>query len=120
MYVFLVAQHVLKMFVSVYIYYIRTGLIIQLDWTCCADTQKTIFRETERTTADLNIRMKSSRRSVSIGVVQKKIFSFFRELFLKNRQKMLYFLHGTVECASSKALIRRSQVLLKCLSLTVN
>ena len=30
------------------------------------------------------------------------------------------FLHGTVGCVSSKALIRRSQVLLKCLSLTEN
>ena len=33
---------------------------------------------------------------------------------------MPYFLHDTVGCASSKALIQRSQMLLKCLSLTEN
>ena len=91
MYVFLVAQHVLKMFVSVYIYYIRTGLIIQLDWTCCADTQETICRETERTTSDVNIRMKNSRRGASTGGMQKNDIFFVGELFLKNRQKCSIF-----------------------------
>ena len=76
---------------------------------------KSICRETERATTDLNIRMKSSQPGASFGGVQKIIFSFFGELFLKIDK-----MHGTVGCASSKALIRRSQVLLKCLSLTTN
>ena len=40
-------------------------------------------RETKRDMADLNIRMKSSRRGASNGGVQKIIFSFLGELFLK-------------------------------------
>ena len=39
--------------------------------------KKTVWREAERATADLNVRMKSSRRGASNGGVQKFIFSFF-------------------------------------------
>ena len=46
-------------------------------------TQKTICRETERVTTDLNIQMKSSRQGASSGGVQKISFSVFGELFLK-------------------------------------
>ena len=45
----------------------------------------------------------------------------FGELFLKiDKICPKKLLHGTVGCASSKALIQKSQVLLKCLSLTAN
>jgi len=83
--------------------------------------KKSICRETERVMADLNIRMKSSRQGAFNGGVQKIIFSFFGELFLKIEEICpKTFLHGTVRFASLKALMRRSQVLLKCLSLTAN
>ena len=53
--------------------------------------KKINLRETERAMTDLNIRMKSSRRDASNGGVQKFIFSFFGDLFLKNRGNMPYF-----------------------------
>ena len=48
---------------------------------------KLICSEVERATADLNIRMKSSRRGASNGAGHNFIFSFFGELFLKIDEK---------------------------------
>ena len=79
----------------------------QLDWTSCADAQKSICHETKRAATNPELRTESSRWGASSVHIL-----FFGELFLKNRWKMPYFLHRTVGCALSKALIRRSQVLL--------
>ena len=58
--------------------------------------------------------MKSSQRGASIDGVQKIIFSLL-ESYSKKIDEICpkIFLHRTVGCASSKVLIRRSQVLLK-------
>ena len=58
--------------------------LIQLDWTSCADAQKNC-RETESATTNLRLRKKSSCRGVFTGVEKIFIFSFFGDLFLKNR-----------------------------------
>ena len=50
--------------------------------------KKSICRETDRATTDLNVRMQHSQRDAFKGGVQKIIFSFFGELFLKNRGNM--------------------------------
>ena len=85
-------------------------------------THKTLICcEIKRVTTDLRPRAKSSRRGASIGGVIQAPFSFFRELFWKideNAQTSLA--HGTVGCASSKPLIRRSQILPRCLSCCVS
>ena len=54
-------------------------------------------------------------------MVRGKIYIFlFWRVILKKWWKWPKKLHCTVGCASSKALIRRSQVLLRCLSLAAN
>ena len=77
----------------------RVGLIKMLIYSWIGRPvrthKKSICRETKRATTDLNIWMKSSRRGTSNGGVQKFIFSFFGELFLKDKENIPYFLHGT-------------------------
>ena len=69
------------------VFHVFSSSISGLD-VLCGHTKKTVWRETERATADLNVRMKSSRRGASNGGVQKFIFSFFWDVFLKNRGNM--------------------------------
>ena len=64
--------------------------------------KESICRETKRATADLNIQMKSSRRSAANGMWKIFISSFFGQLLLKHRLKLHNsFLLRTVGCASS-------------------
>ena len=65
--------------------------------------KETVCRETERATMDLNIRMKSSRRGASNECVQKNIFSFFGELFLKIEEMCSIFFarHSWMRLAKS-------------------
>ena len=87
----------------------------------CRHTQKSICRKTKRATADLKLRTKSSRRGASTSAGHRFISSVFGELFLiidKNALKIV--VRFTVGCASSKALMRMFQELLKCLSLAAN
>ena len=82
---------------------------------------KLVCRETERATADLNTRMKSSWRGASNSAGHIFISSAFGESFLKIDENALKsFVRRTAGCASPKALIRMSQELLKCLSLAAN
>ena len=81
-------------------------------------TKKSICHETERAVADLTIRMKISRRGASNSDAQKIIF--WRVILKNGRNMPQIFLRDTVGCASSKDLIRRSRVLLKCLNLKAN
>ena len=70
---------------------------------------------------DLKLRTKSSRQGASTGAGNNFVSSFFGEVFLKIDEKYhTFFVPRAVGCASSKILMRRSQVLLKCLGLAAN
>ena len=85
----------------------------QLDWASCADAQNINFpRDQEGYDKFESICEKLSSRRIHWCRTQMYMF-FFGELFLKIDENDL-FLPRRVGCASSKALIRRSQVLLRC------
>ena len=92
---------------------------LQLDWTCCADTQKINFLRDREGYNEFETLYKSSRWAASTGVVQKFIFPFLGSYFFKNGWNALFF-HSRVGCALAKALIRRSRVFLECLGLVGN
>ena len=80
-----------------------------------------ICHKTERTTLDLKIRTKSSHWGASTDAEHNFISSVFGELYLKTGENCpKVFVPRTVGCATSKALMRMSQELLKCLSLAAN
>ena len=64
---------------------------------------------------------KLSTRRIHWWCVKNHVFFFWRVILKQIDKKCSkFFLHSTVGCVSLKALRRRSQVLLKCLSFTAN
>ena len=94
---------------------------VQPDWTSCAGVQKmNLPQDQEGYDGFEDTNEKLSTWRIHWYRVKFYIF-FFGELFFKNIDENLpIFLLRTVECASPKALIQRSQVLLKFLSLVEN
>ena len=94
---------------------------IQLDQPSETDTTNQLRRDREGYGKSKNTYEKLSSRRIYWCSNPSSILTFWQAMFEKQKKNAQTSLdHCTVGCASSKALIRRCQVLLRCLRLTAN